>query len=96
MIKSDVNLFSALVSVDDGKKIQIDLIKDQDLQKICSKKLHDITGAIRTFQYALDNIKGGYKFDDDKAPSKIEAIEKAFNVIKRECAIIESIYKVIP
>jgi hypothetical protein len=55
--------------------------KDEDM---AAKKLHDLTGAIRSLELAIASISKGYRFNDDMAEAKIKTMEKSIGIIKRE------------
>jgi|GEM_PF-3358170 len=57
---------------------------DDDSRKSIAKRVHDLRGALRTLGMAFDSIKNGYRFDDQMAAAKLNAMEKAFGVLERE------------
>jgi hypothetical protein len=59
-----------------------------DTRKVLAKRRHDVKAALRTFSFTLKAIESGYKFDDDKAQAKIDAIAKALAVLQKECDIL--------
>lgn len=59
-----------------------------EMHKALAKRRHDIKAALRTLGFMTTALKTGYTFNDDKAPAKIEAIEKAVNCLSRESEIL--------
>ena len=51
---------------------------------IDKKMRHDILGAVRTLGLAVQDIKNGYKFDDESAPEKISILEEIARLLERE------------
>ena len=59
-----------------------------DSRRILAKRRHDVKAALRTFSFSLKAIQSGYKFDDDKAQAKIEAIAKALIILQKESDLL--------
>lgn len=57
---------------------------DADGQKALAKRRHDIQAALRTLGFTVKALETGYRFDDDKAKAKVDAIAKAVAVLERE------------
>jgi hypothetical protein len=55
-----------------------------DSQKILAKRRHDVKGALRTLGFVVQALEGGYRFDDDSAATKVQAIAKAIKIIEKE------------
>ena len=66
---------------------------ESDFQKQLAKRRHDVKGAVRTLNFAIDAIRNGYRFDDERSEAKIDAITKAIKVLQRQtphhCEILE-------
>ncbi len=71
--------------------IQVRLVRvkvDEDSKKAVSRRKHNLKGSLRTLHQALEAIKSGYRFDDDRATIKIAAMEKALSVLESESTIV--------
>lgn len=56
--------------------------------KITAKRQHDVKAALRTLSFATKAIESGYRFDDEMAKAKIEAMGKAVALLDRESALL--------
>lgn len=63
-------------------------IVTSDSRRILAKRRHDVKAALRTFSFSLKAIQSGYKFDDDKAQAKIDAIAKALAILEKESDLL--------
>lgn len=57
---------------------------DEPSKRALAKRRHDVKAALRTMGFTLKALQDGYKFDDDKAKAKIDAIAKALAVLEKE------------
>lgn len=48
------------------------------------RRRHDLQSAIRTLALAAESLAEGYRFADDRGPSKIAAISKAVSIVESE------------
>jgi hypothetical protein len=64
---------------------------DEASQKQLVKRRHDLKGAVRTMSFTVKALESGYRFDDDKAQAKIEAIAKAAQVLEREALLMAGV-----
>lgn len=48
------------------------------------KKRHDLLGAVRTLGLAIQDIKDGYRFDDEYATEKIRILEDLWHLLEKE------------
>lgn len=55
-----------------------------EARKVMAKRRHDIKAALRTLGFTLKALETGYRFQDDKAAAKIDAIAKAIQVLDKE------------
>jgi len=53
------------------------------------KKIHDVKGALRTFESAIEELKDGSFFEGDHQDSKIAAMEKAHKILQKELDKVE-------
>jgi len=53
-------------------------------KRVLAKRRHDIKAALRTLGFALNALEGGYRFDDEAARAKLDAIGKALQVLEKE------------
>lgn len=50
--------------------------------ELTKEQIHDLREAIRTMSLALDEIKGGYRFDDESAAQKLVYLERSVSILK--------------
>jgi hypothetical protein len=62
-------------------------------QRALAKRRHDVKAAFRTLGFSQKALETGYKFDDDKALAKIDAIAKAVQVLERESELVLAVLK---
>lgn len=48
------------------------------------KRIHDIKGALRTFESAIEELKEGSFLNDDRQDAKIVAMEKSLKILQKE------------
>lgn len=53
-----------------------------------ANRSHDVKAALRTLTFVHKALHEGYRFDDEVAPSKIEALGKAIAVLERESELL--------
>ena len=56
-----------------------------------SKRMHDITSAVRSLRFMHDSLKDGYRFDDETAQDKITYIGRSVAVLEREAELLKSL-----
>ena len=57
------------------------------------RKPHDVKSALRTLSLACEAIATGYRFDDERAQSKIRAMSKAAKTLEEMSEYILSFYR---
>lgn len=63
-----------------------------DITTLANKKMHDITSALRTFEMAVESLKNGYRFDDELASAKINALAKSVATTKEQLDVLTVVY----
>ena len=65
--------------------------KSPEATRARSKRRHDLKAALRTMQLLVKALQGGYRFDDDQATAKIEAVSRASLVLEKEVQTLDRI-----
>lgn len=65
--------------------------KDEASKKLLAKKGHDLESAVETMRLAVDSIKGGYRFEDAAASSKIRFMENSIKTLQAELEFFKSL-----
>jgi hypothetical protein len=82
---SDLDGFDSIIASAKSQSLKISLVcignEEETLKKV-SKTKHDIIGALRTLNMAQTSFENGYKFDDDIASAKIDAIGRAVKALE--------------
>lgn len=60
------------------------VLTSNESARVTAKRQHDIKAALRTLGFASKALESGYKFQDEMAAAKIEAIAKAVALLERE------------
>ncbi len=68
-------------------KISDQLVDEDQLRQ----EAHDLRGAFRTLSLLLENLEKGYKFDDERAPLKIEAFKKSLTKLEQYQSVLDEI-----
>ncbi len=72
-----------------GADLALVIVPDAANQRrALTKRRHDLKAAGRTLGLAIQALESGYRFDDDKARAKIDAIAKAVQVLTRETDLV--------
>lgn len=84
--------------LDEARRADLDAmlvlsVCDDETNRALAKRRHDVKAALRTLGFSLKALETGYKFDDDKAAAKIDAIAKAVQVLEREAAFALQVLK---
>ena len=80
-------------SVEADTKIGI-LLFDSESQESRNKIIHDIRSGIRTLKNAVENLQEGYKFDDNMAELKIQAIDRSVSQLEKHLNSLEEIQNI--
>ena len=65
--------------------------KSPEAIRVRSKRRHDLKAGLRTIQLLVKALQGGYRFDDDQATAKIEAVSRASLVLEKEFQTLDHI-----
>jgi hypothetical protein len=67
---------------------RIDICQDVEARQRLAFRAHDLTSALRALNFAVDALKKGYRFEDEKAAAKIAVLEKAVQTLSEETALV--------
>lgn len=84
--------------LDEARRARLDVVvavtsHDDETSRALAKRRHDVKAALRTLAFSLKALESGYRFDDEKATAKIDAIAKAVQVLERESELALAILK---
>ena len=58
-----------------------------------SKRIHDITSAIRIFEFLVEKLRDEKYFQGEMADEKMKSLERAYNTLKDECEEFKKILR---
>ncbi len=84
--------------LDEARRAGLDALlvvspRTEEASRALAKRRHDVKAALRTLGFSLKALETGYRFDDDKAAAKIDAIAKAILVLERESELALQVLK---
>jgi hypothetical protein len=62
-------------------------------EKLDNHRLHNLKSAKTTMDLAIENLKAGYRFDDNHAIEKRKALEQAMKTIADQVPLLVSIFE---
>lgn len=77
----------------DRRRVVLTSKEHEDLDFELSLKRHSIEGALDTFANAIEALKSGYRFDDQKSGDKIDSMNEALATLRGEFGTIKKIYQ---
>lgn len=69
----------------------IEISQEQEALEALNRRVHDGRGSIRTLRLAIEAIQEGYRFDDDMAEAKLQAMSRAVDHLATEVAFVETV-----
>lgn len=86
-------MFKVNPAIKTNEGLELNLSLPNPVRTEISKKMHDINAALRTMQFCTEALQNGYKFDDDMAAAKVDAMARASATLKQETEILLQAYK---
>ena len=89
--KSLQDAYEAFLSVADRSGYDVGVIasaNDDQTRWAMAKRRHDMIGAVRTLNFVRAALQDGYRFDDDKGPAKLKALDTATAALEENTPLL--------
>ena len=79
--KAITAFFREVSPCEDRRYKVLAFISDGDLKEAISNKRHDVVNSLRQIEIICKKLKAGYRFEDERAMERIEALEAALSTL---------------